>query len=158
MQCPEEDVAPFRKKFPQFEDKIGKYGHDTKVRNPVAAFAGMMTRMDRGVGQVLDLLDELKKDTMQCWIMFGSDESEENKVFGICVGRIGVMPNYTQYEIVICTGKRRELWEDNLIKSVTDFATANKCKRLSIMARPGWEKVSKKWGWQKKHVQLEKWI
>jgi hypothetical protein len=26
------------------------------------------------------------------------------------------------------------------------------------MARPGWEKVSKKWGWKKRHVQLEKWI
>jgi hypothetical protein len=26
------------------------------------------------------------------------------------------------------------------------------------MARPGWERVSKKWGWKKKHVQLEKWI
>ena len=25
---------------------------------------------------------ELKKDVMQCWIMFGSDETEENKVFG----------------------------------------------------------------------------
>ncbi len=60
MQAPEEDVAPFRKKFSQFEDKIGKYSHGTKVRNPVAAFAGMMTRMDRGVGEVLDLLDELK--------------------------------------------------------------------------------------------------
>jgi len=60
MQCPEEDVAPFRKKFSQFEDKIGKYSHGTRVRNPVAAFAGMMTRMDRGIGEVLDLLDELK--------------------------------------------------------------------------------------------------
>ena len=59
MQCPEEDVAPFRKKFPQFENKIGKYSQGTEVRNPVAAFAGMMTRMDRGVGQVLDLLNEL---------------------------------------------------------------------------------------------------
>ena len=44
MQRPEEDVAPFRKKFPQFEDKIGKYSHGTKVKNPVAAFAGMMTQ------------------------------------------------------------------------------------------------------------------
>ena len=52
---------------------------------------------------------ELKKDVMQCWIMFGSDEQEENKVFGVCVGRIAVMPNYSQYEIIICTGKRREL-------------------------------------------------
>ena len=52
-------MAPFEK-VPQFEDKIGKYSHGTKVKNPVAAFAGMMTRMDRGIGQVLDLLDELK--------------------------------------------------------------------------------------------------
>ena len=59
MQCPEEDVAPFRKKFPQFENKIGKYSHGSIIRNPVAAFAGMMTRMDRGIGQILDLLNEL---------------------------------------------------------------------------------------------------
>ena len=102
--------------------------------------------------------DELKKDLMQCWIMFGSDEDEENKVFGICVGRIGVLPNFNQYEILICTGKRRDLWEDNLVKTITDFALVNSCKRLSIMARPGWERVSKQWGWKKKHVQLEKWI
>ena len=104
------------------------------------------------------IYDELVADKMQLFIMFGSDESEENKVFGICVGRIGVMPNYNQYEIIICTGKRRDLWEDSLIQNVTEFAQLNKCKRLSIMARPGWERVSKKWGWKKKHVQLEKWI
>ena len=45
--------------------------------------------------------EQLQKDTMQCWIMFGSDEQEENKVFGICVGRIGEQPNYKQYEILI---------------------------------------------------------
>ena len=104
------------------------------------------------------IYDELKKDTMQLWIMFGSDEQEENKVFAICVGRVGELPNYKQYEIIICTGKRRDLWEDQLVREITEFAKHNKCKRLSIMARPGWEKISKKWGWQKKHVQLEKWI
>ena len=101
---------------------------------------------------------ELKKDVMQCWLMFGSDESEENKVFGVSIGRIAELPNYKQYEIVICTGKRREFWEDQLVKEITEFAKHNKCKRMSIMARPGWEKVSKKWGWKKKHVQLEAWI
>ena len=101
---------------------------------------------------------ELKKDVMQCWIMFGSDESEENKVFGVCIGRIASLPNYSQYEIIICTGKRRELWETNLVNEITNFAKHNDCKRLSIMARPGWERVSKQWGWKKKHVQLEKWI
>ena len=32
------------------------------MRNPVAAFAGMMVKMDEGVGQILDLLSELKID------------------------------------------------------------------------------------------------
>ena len=34
------------------------------------------------------IYDELNKDTMQLWIMFGSDETEENKVFGVGVTRI----------------------------------------------------------------------
>jgi esterase/lipase superfamily enzyme len=102
--------------------------------------------------------DYLLKDMMQCWIMFGSDENEENKVFGIGITRISEMPNYSQLEIVICTGKRRDLWEDQFVDTITKFAKANGCKRLCIWARPGWEKVSKKWGWQKKHVQLEKWL
>ena len=95
---------------------------------------------------------------MQCWIMFGSDETEENKVFGVCIGRIAELPNFRQYEIIICTGKRREFWETQLVNQITEFAKHNTCKRLSIMARPGWERVSKQWGWKKKHVQLEKWL
>ena len=35
--------------------------------------------------------DQMKKDLMQCWIMFGSDEAEENKVNGICIGRVSVI-------------------------------------------------------------------
>ena len=101
---------------------------------------------------------ELKKDVMQCWLMFGSDEAEENKVFGVCIGRIAELPNYNQYEIIICTGKRREFWENQLVNEVTNFAKHYKCKRLSIMASPGWERVSKQWGWKKKHVQLEAWL
>ena len=104
------------------------------------------------------IYEYLLKDMMQCWIMFGSDENEENKVFGIGITRISEMPNYNQLEIVICTGKRRDLWEDQFVDTITKFAKSNGCKRLCIWARPGWEKVSKKWGWQKKHVQLEKWL
>lgn len=58
MHAPESYVAPFRKKFPGFEDKIGKY-RGPEVKNPIAAFAGMMTLLDEQVGQILDLLDEL---------------------------------------------------------------------------------------------------
>ncbi|TWU31185.1 arylsulfatase [Novipirellula artificiosorum] len=61
MHVPEDDHLPWREKWPQFDDKIGKYS-GPNVTNPVAAFAGMVTRMDRHVGQLLALLEELGID------------------------------------------------------------------------------------------------
>lgn len=71
MHVPEESAAPFREKFAQFENKIGKY-KGPPVRNPVAAFAGMMTRLDGYVGQVLQLLKELDID-QNTLVMLTSD-------------------------------------------------------------------------------------
>jgi arylsulfatase A-like enzyme len=71
MQVPEDSMAQFRKKFSQFEGTIGKYaGPD--VNNPVAGFAGMMTRLDQQVGQLLELLKELDIDD-NTLIMLSSD-------------------------------------------------------------------------------------
>lgn len=61
MQAPEPYVAPFRKKFRQFENKIGRYA-GTETKNPIAAFAGMMTLVDEQLGEVLDLLKALELD------------------------------------------------------------------------------------------------
>ena len=61
MHVPEEYVTEYRNKFPQFEDKIGKYsGPD--VKNPIAAFAGMMKKLDEDVGKTLELLEDLGID------------------------------------------------------------------------------------------------
>ena len=71
MHAPEERVAPWRKKFPQFENVIGRY-RGPQVKNPVAAFAAMMTLLDEDVGEILDLLKELgiAKNTL---VIFTSD-------------------------------------------------------------------------------------
>ncbi len=61
MHVPPDSHDPFRKKFPQFENKIGRY-RGPQVKNPVAAFAGMVTRMDRHIGQLMALLKELGID------------------------------------------------------------------------------------------------
>ena len=61
MQVPDRYADPFRKKFSQFEDKIGRYAK-TETKNPIASFAGMMTKMDEDVGRVVSLLKELQLD------------------------------------------------------------------------------------------------
>ena len=71
MHAPDEYTAPWRKKFPQFEDRIGKY-KGPQVKNPIAAFAGMMTLMDDGVGQLMTLLQDLDIDDNTI-VLFTSD-------------------------------------------------------------------------------------
>lgn len=71
MHVPEKYVAPFRKQFPQFEEKIGRYSGPT-VKNPVAAFAGMMTKLDEDVGRVVELLKELSIED-RTLVLFTSD-------------------------------------------------------------------------------------
>lgn len=71
MHATEEYVAPFRKKFSQFENKVGRYAN-TETKNPIAAFAGMMTQVDAHVGQLMQLLDELGLED-QTLVMLSSD-------------------------------------------------------------------------------------
>ncbi len=58
LHVPESYAAPFRKKFPEFENVTGKYA-GPEITNPAAMFAGMMTKIDEDVGKLLALLDEL---------------------------------------------------------------------------------------------------
>ena len=71
MHATEEYLAPFQKKFPQFENKVGRYAN-TETKNPIAAFAGMMTQVDAHLGQLMQLLDELNLDD-RTLVMLSSD-------------------------------------------------------------------------------------
>ena len=50
------------------------------------------------------------------------------------VTRIAALPNYSQLEAIIATGKKRHLWEDKLVSTVSKFAKINSCKKLSFGA------------------------
>jgi arylsulfatase A-like enzyme len=71
LHVPEESAAPFRRKFPEFEDKIGRYA-GPPINNPPACFAGMMTRLDGQIGELLGLLRKLEIDD-RTLVMLSSD-------------------------------------------------------------------------------------
>jgi arylsulfatase A-like enzyme len=71
MHVPDSYSAPFRKQFSEFNGVIGKYS-GPPVDNPVAAFAGMMTKLDEDIGRLLDLLKELEIDE-NTLVLFTSD-------------------------------------------------------------------------------------
>ena len=74
-----------------------------------------------------DIKEELIKDNMQLFIMFGQDDDGETK-----------------------------MWVDQLVQTLENFAKINKCKRLNMLGRPGWKEFVKKHGWKVKHYQYQK--
>ncbi len=77
MHAPQALHDKWRKRFPQFDDKIGKYGageYDScpDVQNPIAGFAAMMENLDNQIGSILARLEALGIDE-NTLIIFTSD-------------------------------------------------------------------------------------
>ena len=77
MHAPKEMHEKWRKVYPQFDNKIGKYGAGPNeecppVQNPIAGFAAMMENLDNQIGELLDLLVELGVDENTI-VIFSSD-------------------------------------------------------------------------------------
>lgn len=77
MHAPKKLHEKWRKVFPKFDAKIGKYGAGPDeecppVINPIAGFAAMMENLDNQVGEILDLLKEQGVDD-NTLVIFTSD-------------------------------------------------------------------------------------
>lgn len=77
MHAPPELHEKWRKVYPEFDSKTGKYGAGKEdscppVLNPIAGFAAMMEHLDNQIGSLLDMLKELGIDD-QTIILFASD-------------------------------------------------------------------------------------
>jgi arylsulfatase A-like enzyme len=77
MHAPADLHGKWRKVFPQFDKKIGKYNAGPNapcpdVQNPIAGFAAMMEKLDGDVGRLLAHLKELGIDDNTV-VLFASD-------------------------------------------------------------------------------------
>ena len=105
------------------------------------------------------LADHIKKDIieekMQLWILWDKEGLKESKYYGLVVTEVLQRPLQRCLNIKIMTGRHREKWQ-HLIKHIEDFAWLNNCDLLELVARPGWKKVLKPFGYTESHVLLEK--
>ena len=105
------------------------------------------------------LADHIKKwineEKMQLWILWDKDAAKESKYYGLVVTEIIQRPLQRCLNMRIMTGRHREKWQ-HLIKHIEDFAWLNNCDSLELIARPGWKKVLKPFGYTETHVLLQK--
>jgi hypothetical protein len=94
-----------------------------------------------------DLKRLIKENKLGLFMMFGSDDGNQYKVFGVCVVRINDLPNFSQCEVILLKGEKRELWQEQLADTIESIAKNEGCKRIAVHARPGWQPFLKTKGW-----------
>jgi hypothetical protein len=97
----------------------------------------------------------IKENKMHLWFLWDTENDVQDRMFGVVVTEIIQRPLHKSLNIKIMTGKHRDKWQ-HLVKKIEDFAWANDCDLMELVARPGWEKVLRKFGYSKSHVLLEK--
>ena len=94
----------------------------------------------------------IKETKMQLWILWDA-EAEKEKYYGVVVTEVIQRPLQRCLNIKIMIGRHREKWQ-HLIKHIEDFAWQQNCDLLELVARPGWKKVLKPFGYTESHVLL----
>jgi len=103
-----------------------------------------------------DLKENLLDGSFQLFMMFGSDDGEKYKVFGVFVTRIMELPNYKQCEVILLKGEKRELWQDEAADAIEHLAIQEDCKKIAVHARPGWKNFLKSKQWEVKRYLYTK--
>ena len=97
----------------------------------------------------------IKDEKMQLWFLWDSELDIQDRLYGVVVTEVIQRPLQRCLNIKIMTGKHRDKWR-HLIKHIEDFAWQNNCDLLELVARPGWKRVLKPFGYKESHVLLEK--
>ena len=92
----------------------------------------------------------------QLFMMFGSDDGEKHKVFGCFVTRLLGLPKFKQVEVILLRGEKRELWQKAAVAMIEKLGKDNGCKRVAVLARPGWKNFLEPFGWKVKRYLYQK--
>lgn len=96
------------------------------------------------------VLEALNSAMMQLWIVM-----QGHTVKAACLTEVMQFPNAKEFRIIMMVGADRELWT-HFLSRLEEYARDIGCDKIIGIARPGWERIIDKMGYEKTHVYLEK--
>jgi len=115
------------------------------------AYSGQLTDSDF-------VYETAKQGKFQVWVIWDKNEKiTTNKYYGVVVTEIIKRKHGKVCHVYIVTGRQMSKWQ-HLISEIEKFAEDKDCKRMELIARPGWQKVYNNHGYKRTHVVLEKQI
>lgn len=101
---------------------------------------------------VNDVYNELVNGDMQLWLVWDS----ENKTHkGFVITEILERPQFKIGSVFVMTGTERKRWQYVAMQNLMEYAKANGCHKAICLARKGWSKVFKAYGFKDTHLALE---
>lgn len=82
-----------------------------------------------------DLLDMVKKDELQLWIIADNDEK---KLYGASLTALRQYPRARMMEIFMLGGKEMRRWKEKYLDAMEMFANSQKCDFIQATGRRGW--------------------
>lgn len=95
------------------------------------------------------ILEKLRDAHMQIWLIMNG-----SIIIGVVLTEVR-MTKIKECVIVVTTGKNMASWV-HLLKLLEKYAVLMGCKKMIGIARPGWEKTLKPYGYRKTHIQVER--
>lgn len=108
--------------------------------------AKAVDRMDSGMS-IEDILTRIQTRHMQLWVV-----PEE-------MAAVTTIQNHPQFRVCIIAymgGEGMKEWLGEFLEVVGDWASQNGCKYLEGWGRPGWEKATKEFGFEKALTVMRK--
>ena len=106
----------------------------------------------RGKEKAFDIRRSARYGEKQIWVVW--DEPAKD-VLAAVVTEIATYPRKKVCHIQICVGAERERWQHHL-QIIEAWAKENGCQGMSLVARPGWSRILKRYGYDTTHHLVEK--
>lgn len=104
----------------------------------------------RGKFDADDIRSSLLDGTNQLWIW------KTPTAFAVGITCLSNYPQQRVCNLRIVTGTNMAEWYEPCIETIERWAKANGCDAMEFQARPGWERLLARRGYDKTHVYLER--